>query len=47
MARAGRWPAAAAHSGSMIFELPPAPHHFTPGHEAFRASVREFVRREI
>ena len=31
----------------MIFELPPAPHHFTPEHEAFRASVREFVRREI
>ena len=31
----------------MIFELPPAPHHFTPEHEAFRTSVREFVRREI
>jgi acyl-CoA dehydrogenase len=31
----------------MIFELPPAPHHFTPEHEAFRTSVRDFVRREI
>ena len=31
----------------MIFELPPAPHHFTPEHEAFRETVRLFVEREI
>jgi acyl-CoA dehydrogenase len=31
----------------MIFDQPPAPHHFTPEHEAFRASVRQFVAREI
>ena len=31
----------------MIFSLPPVPHHFSPEHEAFRASVRQFVAREI
>ena len=28
-------------------ELPPLPHYFTPEHEAFRASLRNFVAREI
>lgn len=28
-------------------ELPPQPHYFDPGHEAFRASLRAFVEREI
>ena len=27
--------------------LPPLPHYFTPEHEAFRASLRNFVAREI
>jgi acyl-CoA dehydrogenase len=31
----------------MIFDLPAAPHHFGPEHEAFRAAVRDFVEREI
>jgi acyl-CoA dehydrogenase len=31
----------------MIDDLPPAPHHFTPEHEAFRATLREWVAREI
>ena len=31
----------------MLFDLPPAPHHFTPEHEAFRATVRQFAEREI
>jgi acyl-CoA dehydrogenase len=31
----------------MTFELPPAPHHFSAEHEAFRATVRAFVQREI
>ena len=31
----------------MPFDLPPAPHHFTPEHEAFRTGVRQFVQREI
>ena len=31
----------------MIFELPAAPHHFGPDHEAFRAALRSFVEREI
>jgi acyl-CoA dehydrogenase len=31
----------------MLFELPPAPHHFGPEHEAFRATVRAFAEREI
>ncbi len=30
-----------------MFALPPLPHCFTPEHEAFRASVRAFVEREI
>jgi len=30
-----------------ISELPPLPHYFTPEHEAFRASLRNFVAREI
>ncbi|MCW5635337.1 MAG: acyl-CoA dehydrogenase family protein [Rubrivivax sp.] len=29
------------------FDLPPAPHHFGPEHEAFRATVRAFAEREI
>jgi acyl-CoA dehydrogenase len=29
------------------FELPPLSHYFTPEHEAFRASLRNFVAREI
>jgi acyl-CoA dehydrogenase len=31
----------------MLFDLPPAPHHFGPEHEAFRSTVRAFVEREI
>ena len=32
----------------MLFDLlPPAPHHFSPEHEAFRATVRSFAEREI
>jgi acyl-CoA dehydrogenase len=31
----------------MNFDPPAAPHHFSPEHEAFRASVRQFVAREI
>ena len=31
----------------MTFELPPAGHHFSAEHEAFRAGVRAFVEREI
>lgn len=31
----------------MIFDLPAAPHHFGPEHEAFRAALRDFVEREI
>jgi acyl-CoA dehydrogenase len=31
----------------MIFELPAAPHHFSAEHEAFRASLRAWVAREI
>ncbi len=31
----------------MPFVLPPLPHHFGPEHEAFRATVRTFVEREI
>jgi len=31
----------------MIFDLPAAPHHFSPEHEAFRASLRAWVAREI
>jgi acyl-CoA dehydrogenase len=31
----------------MIFELPSAPHHFGPEHEAFRAALRVFVEREM
>lgn len=31
----------------MIFDLPSAPHHFGPEHEAFRAALRDFVDREI
>ncbi len=31
----------------MIFDLPAAPHHFTAEHEAFRASLRGWVAREI
>lgn len=38
---------AALDTRPMPFDLPPAPHHFTPEHEAFRASVRLFVQREI
>jgi len=30
-----------------IFDLPPAPHHFGPEHEAFRHTVRAFAEREI
>jgi len=29
------------------FDAPIAPHYFTPEHEAFRASLRDFVAREI
>jgi len=29
------------------FDTPVAPHYFTPEHEAFRASLRDFVAREI
>ena len=31
----------------MLFDLPAAPHHFGPEHEAFRATVRAFAEREI
>lgn len=31
----------------MNFDLPAAPHHFGPEHEAFRATVRSFAEREI
>ncbi len=32
----------------MLFDqLPPAPHHFSAEHEAFRATVRSFAEREI
>lgn len=31
----------------MIFDLPPAPHHFGPEHETFRAALRDFAAREI
>ena len=31
----------------MMTALPPLPHLFTPEHEAFRASVRRFVEREV
>lgn len=31
----------------MMFDVSSAPHYFTPEHEAFRASVRAFVSREI
>jgi acyl-CoA dehydrogenase len=31
----------------MTFDLPPAPHHFSPEHEAFRATVRSFAEHEI
>jgi acyl-CoA dehydrogenase len=30
-----------------LFDLPAAPHHFSPEHEAFRATVRAFAEREI
>jgi len=30
-----------------LFDVPPAPHYFSPEHEAFRASLRDFVAREI
>lgn len=30
-----------------MLEQPPLPHHFSPEHEAFRATLREFVAREI
>ena len=30
-----------------MFDYPPAPHYFSPDHEAFRASLRDFVAREI
>lgn len=32
---------------SDLFDLPPAPHHFSPEHEAFRDTVRAFAEREI
>jgi len=32
---------------STIFDVPSAPHYFSPEHEAFRASLRDFVAREI
>ncbi|MBI5719425.1 MAG: acyl-CoA dehydrogenase family protein [Burkholderiales bacterium] len=34
-------------SNASPFDLPPAPHHFSPEHEAFRATVRSFAEREI
>ncbi|MBL8341243.1 MAG: acyl-CoA dehydrogenase family protein [Rubrivivax sp.] len=30
-----------------LFDLPAPPHHFSPEHEAFRATVRSFAEREI
>ena len=30
-----------------MFDYPPAPHYFSSDHEAFRASIRDFVAREI
>ena len=30
-----------------FLDAPPLPFHFTPDHEQFRASLREFVAREI
>ena len=30
-----------------LFDLPPLPHHFTPEHEQFRATLRSFIAREI
>ena len=30
-----------------MFDYPPAPHYFSADHEAFRASIRDFVAREI
>lgn len=30
-----------------MFELPPIGQYFSPDHEAFRASLRDFIAREI
>ncbi len=30
-----------------MFELPPLPHYFSPDHEQFRATLRDFVAKEI
>ncbi len=30
-----------------MFDLQPLPHYFSPEHEQFRSTLREFVTREI
>lgn len=30
-----------------MFDLPPLQHYFSPDHEQFRATLRDFVAREI